>query len=40
MFYQLLRKIAQGIDWLKEFLTEWNDNVYFRREKILQAIKN
>ncbi len=32
MFYQLLRKIAQGFDWLKDFLTEWNNNVYFRRK--------
>jgi len=36
----LLRKIAQGFDWLKDFLTEWNNNVYFRRKKILQAIKD
>jgi len=33
MFHQLLRKIAQGFDWLKYFLSEWNNNVYFRTRR-------
>jgi hypothetical protein len=32
MFYQWLRKIAQGFGWLKDFLTERNNSVYFRRK--------
>jgi len=40
MFHQLLRKIAEGFDWLKDFLSEWNNPVYCRTKKILQAIKD
>jgi hypothetical protein len=36
----LARKIGQGFDWLKDFLLEWNNGVYFRKQKILQAIKD
>jgi len=36
----MARKIARGFDWLKDFPTEWNNGVYFRRRKILQAIKD
>jgi hypothetical protein len=39
-FHQLARKIGQGFDWLKDFLLEWNNGVYFRKQKILQAIKD
>jgi hypothetical protein len=38
--HPLARKIGQGFDWLKDFPTERNNRVYFRRRKILQAIKD
>jgi hypothetical protein len=34
------RKIVQGFDWLSDFLSEWNNHVYFRVKKITQAIKD
>jgi hypothetical protein len=40
IFHQLVRKIGQGFDWLKVFLCEWNNGVYFRAKKNLQAIKD
>ncbi len=40
MFYHLLRKIAQGFDCLRDFLSEWNNHVYFRTKQIPQTIKD
>jgi hypothetical protein len=36
----LARKIGRGFDRLKDFLLEWNNGVYCRKQKILQAIKD
>ena len=36
----LQRKIAQGFGRLEDFLSEWNNNVYFRTKKICQAFKD
>jgi len=33
MFYQLLREIGQGFDWLGDFLSEWNKIVYCRARR-------
>jgi hypothetical protein len=30
--HQLAREIAQGFDWVKDFLTVRNNSVYFRRK--------
>jgi hypothetical protein len=40
MFCQLLRKIAQGFDHPWDFLSEWNNHVFFRTKKIPQTIKD
>jgi len=40
IFHQLARKIGQGFDWLTDFPIEWNNGVYFRKQKIRQAIKD
>ena len=39
IFYELARKIDQGLDRLKDFPNERNNRVYFRARKILQTIK-
>ena len=38
--HQLTCKIALGFDWLTYFLIEWNNGVYFRVQKIRQAVKD
>jgi hypothetical protein len=40
IFRQLAREIGQGFDWLRDFLFEWNNGVYSRKQKIFQAIKD
>ena len=40
MFGQLMRKIAQGIDRMRDFLSKWNNHVYFRTKKIPQTTKD
>jgi len=40
MFCQLMGKIAQGIDRMRDFLSEWNNHVYFRTKKISHPTKD